>query len=79
MSKNLSIDFNREITLAETCVYHNDFDGVVSRIYGRDDTQNSQRTRNHIVSRILGRFVQSMPQRERKLRQPHRDQYEIIK
>ena len=36
-------------------------------------------TRNHIVSRILGRFVQSMPQRERKLRQPHRDQYEIIK
>ena len=29
LSKNLSIDFNREITLAETCVYHDDFDGVL--------------------------------------------------
>src|SRR5918996_2100822 len=29
LSKNLSVDFNMEITLAETCVYHDDFDGAL--------------------------------------------------
>jgi hypothetical protein len=29
LSKSLSVDFNKEITLAETCVYHDDFDGAL--------------------------------------------------
>lgn len=27
LSKRLNQDFNKEITIAETCVYHDDFDG----------------------------------------------------
>lgn len=29
LGKNLSLDFNREMTLAETCVYNNDFEGAL--------------------------------------------------
>ena len=27
--KSMGVDFNREITIAETCVYHDDFDGAL--------------------------------------------------
>jgi hypothetical protein len=29
LSKSLSVDFNREMILAERCVYHDDFDGAI--------------------------------------------------
>jgi hypothetical protein len=29
LCKNLCVDFNREMTLAERCVYHDDFEGVL--------------------------------------------------
>lgn len=29
LSRNLNVDFDREITLAETCIYHDDFDGAL--------------------------------------------------
>ena len=29
LSKNLSVDFNREMKLAETCVYNDDFHGAL--------------------------------------------------
>jgi hypothetical protein len=33
LGKNLSVDFNREITLAENCIYHDDFDGALYHGY----------------------------------------------
>jgi hypothetical protein len=33
LGKNLSVDFNREITLAEKCIYHDDFDGALYHGY----------------------------------------------
>jgi hypothetical protein len=29
LCKNLCVDFNREMTLAERCVYHDDFEGAL--------------------------------------------------
>jgi hypothetical protein len=37
LCKSLSVDFNREINLAETCVYHDDFEGAISWIPRRSD------------------------------------------
>lgn len=31
--KSLLVDFNREITIAETCVYHDDFEGALYHGY----------------------------------------------
>ena len=33
LSKRLGVDFNSEITLAEKCIYHDDFDGALYHGY----------------------------------------------
>lgn len=33
LGKSLGVDFNREITLAEKCIYHDDFDGALYHGY----------------------------------------------
>jgi hypothetical protein len=33
LGKSLSVDFNREVTLAEKCIYHDDFDGALYHGY----------------------------------------------
>jgi hypothetical protein len=33
LGKRLGADFNREITLAEKCIYHDDFDGALYHGY----------------------------------------------
>jgi hypothetical protein len=48
--KSLSVDFNREITLAEKCIYHDDFDGALYHGYMAGVIHRTLRSHNWVKS-----------------------------